>query len=251
MPKLVMLASPGDSTNIIYNALSPEIVILESPQSRFRIARRRASRLGWMNALGQILFRTIMVPWLHLTSSKRINEVLNHASLSRSPIPSAKLIQVSSVNQLSTLRLLNEIKPDVVIVNGTRIISRQILESVDAPFINTHAGITPLYRGVHGGYWALVNGDLDHCGVTVHIVDPGIDTGEILFQYPIHPSRQDSFVTYPYLQLAAAIEGLRQAVIDAPSGKLTTKPAPSGESRVWVHPTLYQYLKSRIVYGVK
>ena len=40
-----------------------------------------------------------------------------------------------------------------------------------------HAGITPQYRGVHGGYWAVVNNDPEHCGVTIHFVDKGIDTG--------------------------------------------------------------------------
>ena len=39
--------------------------------------------------------------------------------------------------------------PRVVIVNGTRIIQERVLQSVDAIFLNTHAGITPMYRGVH------------------------------------------------------------------------------------------------------
>jgi methionyl-tRNA formyltransferase len=43
-----------------------------------------------------------------------------------------------------------------------------------------HAGITPRYRGTHGGYWVLLNNDPGHCGVTIHLVDPGIDTGSIV-----------------------------------------------------------------------
>lgn len=251
MSKVVMVASPGDSTNIIYNALTPEIVIMESPQSRLRMARRRASRMGWTRVLGQILFRSTIVPWLHWASRKRIEEILNLAKLDRSPIPSARVIQVPSVNDASTLKLLSETKPDVVIVNGTRIISRQVLETIKAPFINTHAGITPLYRGVHGGYWALANRDRDHCGVTVHIVDPGIDTGDIISQMLIDPNTDDSFVTYPYLQLAVGVHGLRKAVTDAVSSKLSPISAPSGDSRIWSHPTLCQYIKNRVVYGVK
>ena len=46
-----------------------------------------------------------------------------------------------------------------MVVNGTRILSRRMLESIDAVFLNMHVGITPKYRGVHGGYWALANGD--------------------------------------------------------------------------------------------
>ena len=64
------------------------------------------------------------------------------------------------------------------------------------------AGITPLYRGVHGAYWALAEGRRDLCGVTVHRVDAGIDTGEVLAQVLIDPTPQDNFVTYPWLQVA-------------------------------------------------
>ena len=52
-----------------------------------------------------------------------------------------------------------------------------LLEAVPAVFLNTLAGITPSYRGVHGAYWALVQRQPDACGVTVHLVDAGIDTG--------------------------------------------------------------------------
>ena len=34
-----------------------------------------------------------------------------------------------------------------------------MLQSVEAIFVNTHVGITPKYRGVHGGYWSLVKND--------------------------------------------------------------------------------------------
>ncbi len=70
----------------------------------------------------------------------------------------------------------------MVLVVGTRIISRKVLVAVAAPFINYHDGITPKYRGIHGGYWASAQSDLANFGVTVHLVDPGIDTGEVLYQ---------------------------------------------------------------------
>ena len=107
----------------------------------------------------------------------------------------------------------------VVVVNGTRIIARRVLEASDAVFINTHCGITPEYRGVHGGYWALYRSDPENCGVTVHLVDPGIDTGGILAQQRIEPGPHDNFVTYPYLQLAAGLPLLVEAVGSALEGR--------------------------------
>jgi hypothetical protein len=41
--------------------------------------------------------------------------------------------------------------------------------------------------------------------VIIHVVDPAIDTVEIVAQALIAPTNEDSFVTHPYLQLAAAL----------------------------------------------
>src|SRR5690606_24425483 len=94
---------------------------------------------------------------------------------------------VPSVNATQCIDLVQKIEPDIVVVNGTRIISKKVLDAVPVSFINTHVGITPKYRGVHGAYWALACGDTDNCGVTVHLVDKGIDTGGILKQAVIAP----------------------------------------------------------------
>ena len=88
-----------------------------------------------------------------------------------------RVIRVPSVNSGKARRALREFSPQVVVVNGTRIICNETLCAVDAPFINTHAGITPLYRGVHGGYWALREGRPDLVGTTftdywVYVVGP-------------------------------------------------------------------------------
>ena len=99
-----------------------------------------------------------------------------------------KVTEVPSVNSDLTIAELKRLSPAVVVVNGTRIIQEKVLGCVDAVFLNTHAGITPMYRGVHGGYWALASGDASNCGVTIHKVDKGIDTGSIVAQATISPS---------------------------------------------------------------
>jgi methionyl-tRNA formyltransferase len=52
--------------------------------------------------------------------------------------------------------------------------------------INCHAGKLPFYRGRNILNWALINDEKDF-GITVHFVDEGIDTGDIIKQniYPI------------------------------------------------------------------
>jgi methionyl-tRNA formyltransferase len=138
----------------------------------------------------------------------------------------------------------------VVVVAGTRIIHASVLDAVPATFLNLHAGMTPRYRGVHGGYWALAQGDPEHCGVTVHEVDRGVDTGDVVAQARIAPTERDSFATYPLLQLAAGAPLLVDAVRAALGDRLASRPA-EGPSRQWYHPTLWSYLWTRARTGVR
>ena len=55
-----------------------------------------------------------------------------------------KLIEEPSVNSDTCKSIIAKIKPDIIIVNGTRIISTKILNSTQAVFVNTHAGICKL-----------------------------------------------------------------------------------------------------------
>jgi methionyl-tRNA formyltransferase len=111
------------------------------------------------------------------------------------------------------------------------------------PFINMHAGVTPAYRGVHGGYWALAEGRPDLAGTTIHLVDEGIDTGDVIRQVTFAPSDADNFATYPYLHTAAGLPALLDAVDSILCGDGPARCAPKSQhSRLRYHPTLWSYL---------
>lgn len=242
---ILMLGSSGANTQIVYNYLADRFgrfpVLIESPPSRLRMIKRRAERVGVGVALSQAVFISLFQPALRMIYRRRIDEICEEHALDRSPIPGEFVTHVSSVNDEAARRKIASLDPEVVVVNGTRIISRQTLSVIDSPFINTHAGITPRYRGVHGGYWALYHGDRDRCGVTVHLIDPGIDTGRVISQALINPSKSDGFPTYPYLQLAAALPLLGEAVENALEGRMEARTV-ADESNLWYHPTVGQYL---------
>lgn len=60
--------------------------------------------------------------------------------------------------------------------------------------INCHAGDLPRYRGRNILNWALIN-DEKEFGVTVHYIDEGIDTGDIILQQKESISDQDDYGT--------------------------------------------------------
>ena len=141
-------------------------------------------------------------------------------------------------------------QPDVVILNGTRIVSHAVLTCCQATFLNTHCGITPKYRGVHGGYWAFASGDAAHAGVTVHVVDSGIDTGGVIYQGIIERDEADNFCSYPVRQYLVGIPLMLKALREVANGSLRTRDNEL-PSQLWFHPTVWQYFYGRFVKGVK
>lgn len=250
---VLILGSDGDSTRIVYNRLAERFTslpaIIEEPMSRKTLLRNRIRKLGFFRVASQVAFMVGVRPILSRMARQRIEQIKHDHELDISPIPKQAVSNVPSVNAPQTLDLIAKLNPKIIVVNGTRILSRRILEGTGAVFINTHTGITPAYRGVHGGYWALYNRDPGRCGVTVHLVDAGIDTGEIIAQNRIVPAKGDSFITYPYLQIAAALPLLLEAIERALSGTLIARKT-DGDSAVWYHPGIFQYLGAR-VWGIR
>jgi len=64
-----------------------------------------------------------------------------------------------------------------------RIIREPLLSSLPVGFINTHPSLLPFNRGKHYNFWALV--EQAPFGASIHFVDDGIDTGDVIAQLPI------------------------------------------------------------------
>ena len=222
-------------------------IIVEQPLGRLAMARGRVKRLGVVHVAGQMAFALVAHALYHV-SRRRITQILKQHDLEPTWPEGCERIAVPSVNSPECLAALDRLDPRVILLLGTRIIDRQTLAAIKAPLINYHAGITPKYRGIHGGYWAKAEGDLDNFGVTVHLVDPGIDTGAVLYQARLEQAAADNYATFPYLQLAAVLPLLEQAARDALAGKLVPQNVDL-PSRLWSHPTIWGYVAAGLRRG--
>jgi folate-dependent phosphoribosylglycinamide formyltransferase PurN len=224
-------------------------VIEESAESKGEILKRRIRMLGWREALGQAAFGLVQ-RLLGPMREKRLGEIVRQHGLdTRSPDGLVAIHKVPSVNSEACRALLRSLAPSVVAVYGTRIIRQETLRAVAAPFINYHAGINPKYRGQHPGYWALVAGDAENAGVTIHLVDQGVDTGEVLYQAPVTFSSEDSIATYQHVQAAHALPLFSAALEDALAGRLRPSRVDL-PSHQWFPPTLWDYLRTGLAHGV-
>jgi phosphoribosylglycinamide formyltransferase-1 len=255
---VVLLGDRGILTRSVYHALAAGLgegvdlrALLETSPSRLTVARRRARRLGWGTVAGHMLFVGGVMPVLRLQGRRRIAQIATEHGLDFSPIPRGAYVE--SVNDPSTVELLADAKPDLVVVHGTRIIAERVLREIEAPIVNVHDGITPRYRGVLGGYWAFADGRPELAGTTVHLVDPGIDTGGILGQATFERSRHDSVATYPYLHRVCGMPVLVDvaAALLAGSEPMPRPPmAGAEESQLRWHPTAWGYVAARVRRGV-
>jgi hypothetical protein len=253
--KIILLLGHGESSKYLYHALKYEFnisaIAIENQSSRLDLVRRRIKKLGFLKVIGQLLFMFIIPPYLRSISKQRINTLKQHYKFEEQAIPEHLIHPLPSVNSVFGLNFLKEQNPDLVLISGTRIISKQILDATSAVFMNIHAGITPAYRGVHGAYWALANNDADRVGVTVHLVDKGIDTGDVLYQKKIGLTSNDNFLTYPLIQLGEGILLLKKAINDFLKDDLHNIKIDKSQSALWYHPTLLFYLKRRILKNIK
>jgi hypothetical protein len=255
--KIAMLLGRGSSSAILANAVRawyPDaelLLVVERSASKQAKLMSRWRRLGTSVVVGQLFFQAIMVPLIKLWSKRRIDQIFSEYNLNSCPQIFDGALEVSSINDCKVSKVLREFVPDVVLVNGTRIIKPSILSCLDVAFINTHVGITPMYRGVHGGYWALWNSDPNNFGVTIHLVDPGVDTGQPLRRVRLRPTSDDTFVTYPVLQQALALPVVNEILSDlSPHLTLEQHPATKHFGRQWYTPTAGQYFRG-LLRGVK
>ena len=80
----------------------------------------------------------------------------------------------------SVLADMRSSEPALIAFTGGGIVRASLLEVASRGVLNCHMGILPEYRGMDCYVWAILNGDVDKVGLTVHFMDKGIDTGPII-----------------------------------------------------------------------
>lgn len=241
---VMVMTAGGANPAIVINALArhyPNLqVVREQPESKGAITHRRARRLGWITAIGQ-LGTMIAARLLRPLASRRIDALLKANGLSAAIAPNVQIHDVASINDPATLALVAELKPVAILLVSTRLMSRAALAAMPCPVINLHAGINPQYRGQMGGYWSLAEEDAANFGATLHLVDAGTDTGGTLYEVRTLPDDGDFIATYPLVLTVAAIDITLQSVEDAVHGRLRPF-QPEGPSILRYPPTLWAWL---------
>jgi phosphoribosylglycinamide formyltransferase-1 len=113
--------------------------------------------------------------------------------------------------------LVAEGEPDLIVLAGfMRLVGPAFLARFSRRVINVHPALLPLFPGTDGPEQALAAG-VRISGCTVHLVDAGIDTGQIIAQAAVAVLQDDDVATL-HARIQLAEHTLLPGVIHALSG---------------------------------
>ena len=116
-----------------------------------------------------------------LTRAKKEN--LNHAFLDHKKFSSRE----SFDQEISELLIKHEV--DIIVLAGfMRILSKSFIKKFNKKIINIHPSLLPKYPGLKTHEKVMENKDKYH-GVTIHLVDEGLDSGPIIAQAKFKTSK--------------------------------------------------------------
>lgn len=92
------------------------------------------------------------------------------------------LHHIRGLNTSNGLRTVSTLKPDLLLIYGTRLVGSRILSLAHYIALNMHTGIAPCYRGADCAFWPIYNQELHMVGATVHECTKVIDGGKIFGQ---------------------------------------------------------------------
>ncbi len=158
------------------------------------------------------------------------------------------IIYCKDLNNEESVNRLKKLSPDIVVFTGGGLIREPLLAHAGHGILNCHMGILPKYRGMDVVEWPMIEGNFESIGTTVHFMDTGVDTGDILTIRKINANSSETtqelrerFEPIMCLEMVnACIRFLR--------GEITRQPQASDDGRQYfiLHDRLMKIARSRL-----
>ena len=102
---------------------------------------------------------------------------------------------VKDHNDNASLNFLKRSEPDLIVFTGGGLIRQALLDIPSFGVLNCHMGILPEYRGMDVVEWPFVEQSEPRpwLGLTLHLMDQGVDTGPILSRCQVATAPGDTF----------------------------------------------------------
>ena len=121
--------------------------------------------------------------------------------------PQTKVVSVKDINGPDAVEAIRRAEPDIIVVSGTRLIRKPIFDlKPSCGIFNVHTGLSPYCRGGDCTLWCLATAQPWHIGATVHVLDKGIDSGDLLVTSQTRVDEGDSIPILTRKTMETAIE---------------------------------------------
>jgi methionyl-tRNA formyltransferase len=147
-----------------------------------------------------------------------------------------RVFQPAKLKDPATQEFLSPYRPDaMVVVAYGRIIPPWMIDLPRLGCINLHASLLPKYRGAAPIQWALMRGERV-TGVTTMMIDPGMDTGDILLQREVEIREEDTAETLAERLSVLGADLMVETLRGLERGEIT--PRPQEHSQATLAPML-------------
>jgi folate-dependent phosphoribosylglycinamide formyltransferase PurN len=229
-PDLIILVRKSLSARILEN-LSLRAVI-SFLKERY-LNSRKENNTPHIDHLGRFLKeRGISIPEISLGQACRKEGVT--------------LLRVSELRSEKTLKRIRKTNTDLLINAGGGIFRPGIINAINIGILNAHMGFLPDFRGMNVLEWSLFYGKT--IGVTMHLIDRGIDTGDILFFREIPIEQGDTIDDLRNKSAIANFLLFADAVAGFSAGNIRRKSQSpeSGKQYFVMHPRLKSCVERKL-----
>ncbi len=170
--------------------------------------------LKWLKGTKRDIVGLIIHP---RRKQKYTDEILRVAAL-----PSERVFTAMELKQPNALGKIKALKPDVGLsVMYDYILPKEFLNIFPMKCFNLHPGYLPYNKGAFANVWAIV--DETPAGVTLHVIDEGIDTGPIVAQQEVTVDPWDTGETLYHKLELAGVALFKKAWPEVEQGRLVLK----------------------------
>ena len=235
------------TTNYLLDHLSVEAVLVERPR------RKRSNRpMALLRRLGPVRGAARILDLAYLKARSRLARIAererNLLFPDGAPVAlrdGAPVHEVASINSKRARKLLQDLQPDILVINGTSIVKEPIIRLAGTAAINLHTGVVPDFRGCTPEFWALYHDRHDAVGATVHHLEPAIDAGDVILSARTSVSPRDDDVSLRCRNGRLGARLLVEAVRLLAAGEAPRTPQDASSGGYYSHRNLWQDMALR------
>jgi methionyl-tRNA formyltransferase len=104
-----------------------------------------------------------------------------------------QIFQAENIKDQSFIELVRKLNPEMIVVAAFgKILPKAIIDLPSLGCLNIHPSLLPKYRGAAPINWAIIRGEIK-TGVTIMLMNEGMDAGDILMQEETFIGEQETF----------------------------------------------------------